>query len=204
MSTASGKYAKLVPHFAFYGAYHSNPVNQWVHIICVPIILATFMAMFHRWVPLDAYIPADIAALVAKYTGASFSLSTIAVVLYALYYIYLTPNWLGFSAAFLVGVAFVTGTNIAAQGAAAVQYAIYANVVGWIAQFYAHGVHEGRSPALLDNLAQALGMAPLFVYIEFLLKLGLLKDLQAAVQPEVQRRVDEFNAKKAAAARKNN
>lgn len=26
------------------------------------------------------------------------------------------------------------------------------NVVAWIAQFYGHGVHEGRAPALLDNL----------------------------------------------------
>lgn len=33
----------------------------------------------------------------------------------------------------------------------------------YLAQFYGHGVHEGRSPALLDNLFQALFMAPLFV-----------------------------------------
>ena len=26
------------------------------------------------------------------------------------------------------------------------------HIVGWIAQLYGHGVHEGRSPALLDNL----------------------------------------------------
>lgn len=28
------------------------------------------------------------------------------------------------------------------------------NVAGWIAQFYGHYVHEGRSPALMDNLFQ--------------------------------------------------
>ena len=33
-----------------------------------------------------------------------------------------------------------------------VNYAIGLHVVCWLAQFYGHGVHEGRAPALLDNL----------------------------------------------------
>lgn len=32
------------------------------------------------------------------------------------------------------------------------KYALALHVVCWIAQFYGHGVHEKRSPALLDNL----------------------------------------------------
>ena len=40
------------------------------------------------------------------------------------------------------------------------------HVFCWIAQFYGHFAHEGRSPALLDNLAQAFLFAPLFVLLE--------------------------------------
>ena len=43
------------------------------------------------------------------------------------------------------------------------KYAIGLHIVCWLAQFYGHGVHEGRAPALLDNLlggepASALGL----------------------------------------------
>jgi 2-hydroxy fatty acid dioxygenase len=32
------------------------------------------------------------------------------------------------------------------------QYALYVHVCSWIMQFIGHGVGEGRSPALLDNI----------------------------------------------------
>lgn len=39
-------------------------------------------------------------------------------------------------------------------------------VACWVAQFVGHGVFEGRRPALLDNVAQAFFMAPVFVLLE--------------------------------------
>ena len=36
------------------------------------------------------------------------------------------------------------------------------NATCWLLQFWGHGVHERRAPALLTNLSQALLMAPLF------------------------------------------
>lgn len=39
---------------------------------------------------------------------------------------------------------------------------IAVEVFAWIAQFVGHGVYEGRAPALLDNLLQALVLAPFF------------------------------------------
>ena len=41
------------------------------------------------------------------------------------------------------------------------------HIVAWIAQFYGHGVHEGRAPALMDNLG-FMGLAPFFVSFELL------------------------------------
>jgi uncharacterized membrane protein YGL010W len=60
------------------------------------------------------------------------------------------------------------------------------HVLSWIAQFYGHGVHEKRSPALVDNLVQALYLAPLFVWLELLFALGYRKDLKDHINDEVQ------------------
>ena len=41
-------------------------------------------------------------------------------------------------------------------------------IVSWLLQFVGHGAFEGRAPALLDNLFQAIFLAPLFVWLELL------------------------------------
>lgn len=43
---------------------------------------------------------------------------------------------------------------------------VHAQVACWVAQFLGHGVFEKRAPAVLDNLVQAIFMAPLFVIME--------------------------------------
>jgi len=63
-------------------------------------------------------------------------------------------------------------------------WAAGAHVVCWIAQFIGHGVFEGRAPALLDNLFQAIFLAPLFVWLELLFSLGY--------RPELKRRLDKM------------
>jgi uncharacterized membrane protein YGL010W len=53
-------------------------------------------------------------------------------------------------------------------------------VVGWAFQLLGH-VFEGRRPALVDNLLQAL-VAPLFILLEGLFALGLRRDVQRRVE----------------------
>jgi uncharacterized membrane protein YGL010W len=53
-------------------------------------------------------------------------------------------------------------------------------VVGWSFQLVGH-VFEGRRPALVDNLLQAL-VAPLFILLEGLFALGLRRDVQQRVE----------------------
>jgi uncharacterized membrane protein YGL010W len=64
--------------------------------------------------------------------------------------------------------------------------AVGVHVVSWILQFVGHGKFEGRKPALLDNLVQALFLAPLFVWYEVLFKLGLYKGLKRGVEEGVE------------------
>lgn len=60
------------------------------------------------------------------------------------------------------------------------------HIVSWIAQFVGHGKYEGRKPALLDNLIQALGLAPLFVWYETLWRWGLMRKLEVEVKRGVE------------------
>ena len=59
----------------------------------------------------------------------------------------------------------------------------------WVPQILAHKFFEGRSPALLDNLAQAFLLAPFFVFYEVLFKFGyrpaLAKEIHAAAQGNI-------------------
>lgn len=69
--------------------------------------------------------------------------------------------------------------------------------LSWGAQFVGHGVFEGRAPALLDNLAQALLLAPFFVWLEILFWCGYRPALRDRVEKAVKVEVDKFRAEKA-------
>lgn len=71
-------------------------------------------------------------------------------------------------------------------------------LVSWIMQFVGHGVFEKRAPALLDNLVQALFLAPFFVWMEVLFKFGYRPELQARVEKDVQKELKDFHSKKGA------
>lgn len=70
-------------------------------------------------------------------------------------------------------------------------------VVSWIAQFIGHGVYERRAPALLDNLFQALVLAPFFVFMELLFKIGYRPELRKRVELAVEKEIQKFKLEKA-------
>ena len=72
------------------------------------------------------------------------------------------------------------------------QIALGLHVVAWIAQFVGHGAYERRAPALLDNLVQAVFLAPLFVWLELLFLLGYRPELQARVEKRIQQEIAKF------------
>lgn len=72
--------------------------------------------------------------------------------------------------------------------------ALVVHVISWIAQFIGHGAFERRAPALLDNLVQAVFLAPMFVWLEVLFKLGYRKELQMRVEKRVEEEVAKFRA----------
>jgi len=74
-----------------------------------------------------------------------------------------------------------------------------------IMQFIGHGVGEGRSPALLDNIVGAAVLAPFFVHLEVLFFLGYRKgfhkELSNSIGVEIAR-FREVQGDKARAAKK--
>ena len=71
-------------------------------------------------------------------------------------------------------------------------YAAGIHIVSWLAQFVGHGAFEGRAPALLDNLVQALLLAPLFVWMEILFFFGYRPELKQRFDKSVEEEVAKF------------
>jgi uncharacterized membrane protein YGL010W len=82
------------------------------------------------------------------------------------------------------------------HGMSANFWAVCGFVAAWIAQFVGHGLFEGRAPALLDNLFQALFLAPLFVWLELLFALGYRPELRNRVEKMVIQDIAKFREAK--------
>ncbi|ODA81982.1 hypothetical protein RJ55_00487 [Drechmeria coniospora] len=180
----------LERHLVFYGAYHHNSVNVAIHMVCVPMILVSAFCMATYTGTLIQLPP----WLTVPYLD--LNLGTIAAVLYAGLYVLLEPVAGFVLAAFCVGsTAFVNHMRLE-DPKATFQAALVVHVASWIAQFIGHGAFEGRAPALLDNLVQALFLAPMFVWLEVLFKLGYRKELQSRVEKQVQVEIAKFQQEK--------
>ena len=218
-----GSYKRLIPPFVFYGSYHAHPMNQLIHMIFVPAILLTAF-IFGSYLDLGAFLPSVLTSRVTPVIG-TISLDLVAAIGYAAYYAYLSPNVVGISAAALVLLGFLAAQAfVSAVGSVAWVPALVLHLISWVLQVHlGHTVYEKRAPALLDNLAQvrkccrifkcvngflgfpwsrpmqAFIMAPFFVYVEVLMKLGLVPKLARTVNPLIAKEISRFINSKASA-----
>jgi len=182
----------LRQQLAFYGAYHSNPTNVWIHIICVPLIAWSAYVLTAHLPKLDV-IP-SVHADFGPYLAFDLNYPAIWALAGELYYFILTPS-VTLTHLPVAAVTLLTATAYASKpGSLEIAGAIH--VVCWIAQFYGHGVHEGRAPALLDNLLGALVLAPLFVHYEVLFMLGLFKQVKKDLHNDIGKLNTELRLQK--------
>lgn len=202
----------LKDQLAFYGAYHTNSVNVFIHIICVPLIwmsmLVLVLASGATLEGLAAKLPAELAQPVyefcAKVTSTfpaalfpHMNFSALLAGLYLAYYyvldvgsaLLITPLWIAY---------YLASYYVAFHVEGGVKASAIAFFVSWIMQFYGHGVHEGRAPALLDNLLGAVVLAPLFVFLEVLFHFGYRPELQKWLKNETSRLILKFRQEQAA------
>ncbi|KAK7924601.1 hypothetical protein PG985_006655 [Apiospora marii] len=180
----------LEKQLTFYGAYHDNPVNVGIHMVCVPLILFSGFAMAANT---GSLIPLP-EALTIPYLPPN--LGTLAAITWGTLYVLLEPvAGTALAAICLAGAAGVNAA-LALDSALTNQVAIATHIVCWLLQFVGHGAFEGRAPALLDNLFQAIFLAPLFVWLELLFKVGYRRELQHRVEKEVKTEIAKFKAQK--------
>lgn len=179
----------LKDQLAIYRSYHSNPINVKIHLVCIPILLSTFLFM-----------------LSSIRLGANELINggTVVITLYGVYYIILDRH-VGIPATLLFGAVVVWFSHayyhvtqlpsLLVTKAQLFNGSLVVHIVSWIAQFYGHARHEHRAPLLLDNLLQAVVLAPFFVAFEVAFWLGLKKDIQRQMEIEAARKRKLYDAK---------
>lgn len=157
----------LAKSLAAYRDYHRDHRNVLTHALGIPMIvlaITTLLARPEFMVPLlgVAASPAIIAAALAGvwYLRLDFGTGLLMAVLLALFLS------LGKAIAAISTEAWLGG-------------GIGLFVVGWIFQLVGHR-YEGRKPAFIDDVRSLL-VGPLFVVVEGLFALGLMKGLRAQV-----------------------
>ncbi|KAI4687097.1 uncharacterized protein J4E84_005468 [Alternaria hordeiaustralica] len=183
----------LKKNLVFYGAYHRDPTNVAIHIACVPVLLATGI-LFGTNTPT---LPIRQHPLLTR-LNLPLNLGTIAAATYSTLYLMLSPNLAGVTVTPII-LAFASLSNRLTQrynNTKVNSIAGAIHVVSWILQFVGHGKFEGRKPALLDNLVQALFLAPLFVWYEILFKMGFYKNLRREVDMGIEIEIAKLKAKR--------
>ena len=179
-------------NFIFYASYHNDKVNQAIHIVFVwPILISALVLLLH--IP-HSFTTVNVPSLTT--TPVDINMCLLVAAYYALVYMYIElPGFAGcIASAMVVGSYFLANHIKDAHSENAFQLSLIVHVTSWVAQFYGHGVHEGRSPALLTNLYQALVMAPLFVLMEVLFMFGYRPNFRIKCQKLVDQNVEKFNS----------
>ena len=122
---------------AQYGESHRNHVNEWVHIVCVPLIVFSLLGLL--W-------------------SAHPSVALLASIL-ALYYYYKLSR--PFAAGMLAILAIMLGLLLLMPALTILPGSLALFVLAWIGQFIGHQI-EGKKPSFLDDVRFLL-VGPLFV-----------------------------------------
>ena len=144
--------------FASYSGDHQNPTNQQIHVICVPAILWSVIALLWCIPTPDSWFRQGIWAGLAMF-GA-----------WAFYHRATRPLGFGMLAVFVV-MGWATKFLHDALGTTGLLYAaIGVFVVAWIGQFIGHKI-EGRKPSFLTDLTYLL-IGPAWVLAKLYQRLG--------------------------------
>lgn len=124
------------------------------------------------------------------------NLGTTACIAYSSLYVLMEPVAGAMLAPLLFGGTAGANYLTSTYGWQANKIAIGVHIASWLAQFVGHGIYEGRAPALLDNLVQAVFLAPFFVWLEILFAFGYRPELKARLDESVEKEVAKFRAER--------
>jgi len=156
----------LTDQLAKYAAYHRDRRNIALHLVGIPLIVASVDVLLSR---------ATFAV-----GGLSVTPAILLSLIVGLYYLRLDLR-LGLAMALLLAGGAWLGKAVATLPAlTSLGIGLGLFVLGWIIQLVGHA-YEGRKPAFVDDLIGLL-IGPLFVVAEIGFLLGLRRDLEAAIE----------------------
>jgi len=189
----------LENQFAFYGAYHRNPINIAIHMLFVWPILFTALLILY-FTPSLFNLPHIEISLFGNDVTLVLNVGFLFALIYFVFYVCLDVK-AGSLAALLCAICWVASSFIASRlgFSLAWKVVVVAQLLCWTGQFIGHGIFEKRAPALLDNLVQAFIMAPFFVLLEALQTFFSYEPypgFHAIVQAKIEAEINEWQEKK--------
>ncbi|CAM3043860.1 transmembrane protein [Legionella steigerwaltii] len=151
----------------FYAAYHQNVQTRYTHMAGVPIIILSVMILLGF---VKIIMPGVFATNLA-------CLGTLIALIY-----YFRLNWqlaLALTPIMLILLLIANWFSQDGPTTLGVWSFVVLFIVGWGLQFYGHYL-EGKKPAFMDNLSQAL-IAPLYLVAELFFMAGLMQSLKAQI-----------------------
>lgn len=182
-------------NFCFYSAYHQDTRNQDVHFFGVWPIVWTALGLLSY-----SHSFTGSTSGLSSYINCSF----VAALFYMCYYATISfrpikvtdgPTTKTFKAVPLPGILAISLiflgwllVNVFREAHPSKAWAVYliGQVLCWCLQLWGHAIFEGQAPALTHNLAQAFIMAPEFVVIEILFRLGWNNELKEGMEEYVK------------------
>ncbi|BBP99321.1 membrane protein [Burkholderia sp. SFA1] len=164
----------LTDQLSQYAAYHRDRRNIATHFVGIPLIVLAIAALLSRpaW-------PVFSGAFMLTPACVLFALAT-------LYYLWLDVP-LGIAMGIVSAASAAFGRWAASQVTSTwLAIGIGFFVIGWVFQFVGHVRYEHRKPAFADDIIGLL-IGPLFILVELLFGLGLMRGLRDAIDARAVR-----------------
>jgi uncharacterized membrane protein YGL010W len=144
--------------FAAYSDDHRHPTNQWLHVLCVPAIVWSLLALVYC-IPLSAGLP----------TG---SLAAVMAIASVAFWLWLSVP-IGLGAAAMMALSWGSVAALHAAFGTTVLAVIGASVfvIAWVGQFIGHHI-EGRRPSFFTDLVYLM-IGPVWVLAKGYRKLSV-------------------------------
>ena len=162
---------------AMYTTYHRDHRNRLTHFFGIPAIIVSLL----------------VALAMARFDVGSLSLSWAMVIGGAAWLLWIVlDRSIGLAMGLFMLPSMALAEWMAGAFSTSMLWTVFAVlfVGGWALQLWGH-VYEGRRPALLSNLFQAL-IGPMFLAAEVFFALGLRQDLKDKVEQVIRETWPEF------------
>lgn len=164
---------------AMYTSYHRDPRNRATHFVGIPAIVFSILVVLALFRIPTAGVEVSYALLVALAVLGLWICLDLAI---------------GLGMALFLAPSLLIAECLALNTRETTVWSVFAVffVGGWVLQLWGH-VYEGRRPALMSNLFQAL-IGPMFLVAELFFLLGWKRDLKRRIDEILAERYPEYSA----------